>query len=118
MAEPIFKICSRQEWAAAVAAGEFVGSPVDLDDGFIHFTAGHQVVATAEKHFAGQQDLVLISVDPGQFGDELKWEVSRGGDLFPHLYKPLPADAALKVDALPLNDSGAHVFPPGVLKSQ
>lgn len=114
MSKTIFKICTRPEWDSAVSAGEFIGSAADVADGFIHFSAGHQVAATAAKHFSGQNDLVLVSVDPLQLGEQLKWEPSRGGDLFPHLYGPLPVTAAAKVDALPLNDQGTHVFPPGV----
>ncbi len=106
----IYKICTTQEWAQAEHAGAFTGSAVDLEDGFIHFSTGAQAVETARRHFAGQDGLVLVAVDAGALGAELKWEPSRGGDLFPHLYAPLPVSAATSVVALPLTDDG-HVFP-------
>lgn len=96
-AGPIFKILSRAEWQAAEQSGVFAGSPVDLTDGFIHFSTAAQVEETAARHFAGQSDLLLVAVDPGRLGDALRWEPSRGGDLFPHLYGPLPLDAVLSV---------------------
>lgn len=112
---PVFKIAGREEWAAAEAAGVYTGAPVDVADGFIHFSAAHQVAETAAKHFAGRDDLLLVAVDADALGDALRWEVSRGGDRFPHLYGPLPLDAVLWVKALPLAAEGAHVFPEGVL---
>ena len=91
----IYKIVPVEVWREAEAAGEFKGSPVDVTDGFIHFSTGSQVQATADKHFAGQTGLLLVAVD----GDllELKWEPSRGGDLFPHLYGFLPLSAVQSV---------------------
>jgi uncharacterized protein (DUF952 family) len=86
----IYKICERALWHAAEAAGQFCGSPVDERDGFIHFSTAAQLAETATKHFAGQSELLLIAVDAGVLGEELKWERSRGGDLFPHLYAALP----------------------------
>jgi uncharacterized protein (DUF952 family) len=106
----IYKICSASEWAEAVRAGAFRGSPVDIRDGFIHFSTAGQVAETAAKHFAGQGDLVLIAVDVEPLGAQLKWEPSRGGALFPHLYAELPVQAALWVKPLPWRD-GRHVFP-------
>ncbi|WP_269714344.1 DUF952 domain-containing protein [Caulobacter sp. NIBR2454] len=85
----IFKIMSRDEWAAFQASGEFAGSAVDLADGYIHFSAADQAQETAAKHFAGRDDLVLLSLDAASLGDRLIWEPSRGGALFPHLYRPL-----------------------------
>ena len=108
--QTIYKICPAEEWAAAVRTGTFAGSAVDLADGFIHFSTGAQAVETARRHFAGQDGLVLVTVDAGALGPELKWEPSRGGDLFPHLYGALPASAARSVSPLPLTDEG-HVFP-------
>lgn len=109
-ADRIYKICSAAEWSAAESAGEFTGSPVDLEDGYIHFSTAEQARETARKHFAGQQDLVLVAVDAPKLGPSLKWEPSRGGDLFPHLYGPLPVSAASSVAPLPLGDDG-HLFP-------
>jgi len=97
-----------------VPSGAYPGSSQDAADGFIHFSTARQVRASAAKHWAGQTGLVLLTVDPGPLGDSLKWEPSRGGDLFPHLYGPLPVSAVISVDPLPLGDDGVHVFPTAV----
>ncbi len=112
MKEPstIYKICTRQEWDDAVSVGEFLGSAVDLKDGFIHFSTREQTRETAAKHFVGQTDLVLVSFETQQFGDQLKWEVSRGGARFPHLYATLPTASASAVVELPLDGDGNHRF--------
>ncbi len=94
----IYKILPRAEWEAAAAAGVFKGSAIDLEDGFIHFSAEDQWRGTLEKHFAGQADLVLVAVEAQRLGEALKWEVSRGGALFPHLYGPLPTALAASVE--------------------
>ena len=107
----VYKIAPRPLWEAAERAGRFDGAPVDHADGFIHFSTGSQAVETAAKHFAGQDDLVLVAVETAALGDGLKWEVSRGGALFPHLYGPLALDAVAWVRPLPLGRDGAHVFP-------
>jgi len=107
----IYKICPAALWHAAERAGAFHGSPVDRRDGFIHFSTAVQVVETAAKHFAGEGDLVLVAVDAGRLGDRLRWEPSRGGALFPHLYGALPIGAVNRVEALPLGPDGRHVFP-------
>ena len=107
----IYKICPAAEWRAAEAAGIYSGSAVDRRDGFIHFSTAAQVRETAARHFAGQSDLTLISVDPAKLGAALKWEPSRGGAPFPHLYADLPLAAVLQADPLPLDASGRHVFP-------
>ena len=107
----IYKICAAVEWAAAERAGHYRGAAVDARDGFIHFSTAEQVRETAAKHFAGAQDLVLVAVDDRQLGAALKWEVSRGGALFPHLYGPLPLTAVASVAPLPLGADGHHVFP-------
>lgn len=108
----IYKICAAAEWRAAERAGVYRGSAVDRRDGFIHFSTAEQVAETAAKHFAGQRDLVLVSVDAGSLGDPLKWEPSRGGALFPHLYGEMPVSAALRIEPLPPDPNGRHVFPP------
>lgn len=109
--DPIYKICTEAEWRAAQAQGEFTGSAVDIADGFIHFSTAAQVEETARRHFAGQTGLVLVAVNPDALGDALKWEPSRGGDMFPHLYGTLKANSAASVMPLPLGDDGLHAFP-------
>ena len=107
----IYKICSRGDWSRAVDQGRYTGSPVDVADGFIHFSTAVQTRETAAKHFAGQNDLVLVQIDTAHLPAEaLKWEPSRGGALFPHLYAALPVSAALRVDPLPW-DGQVHHFP-------
>ena len=91
----IYKICTASEWHEAKQAGAYGGSAVDLKDGFIHFSTAEQARETAAKWFAGQCDLVLVAVDADALGDKLKWEPSRGGALFPHLYAPLPLSSVL-----------------------
>jgi uncharacterized protein (DUF952 family) len=89
----IYKICERALWEAAEAKRLFVGSPADMRDGFIHFSAAAQLPGTAAKHFAGLSDLILVAVDAEALAPRLKWETSRGGELFPHLYAALPLAA-------------------------
>ena len=107
----IYKICTAPEWHEAEHAGVYRGSAVDQRDGFIHFSTAETSAETASKWFAGQRDLVLVAVDAGALGTRLKWEPSRGGALFPHLYGELELKAVLRVDPLPLDASGRHVFP-------
>ena len=111
VSQPIYKIMPAAEWEAAMTAGLYEGSAHDRRDGFIHFSSAGQVRETAAKHFAGQAGLVLLTVDPALLGSALKWEPSRGGALFPHLYAPLLASAVVDVQALPLGDDGLHRFP-------
>lgn len=106
----VYKICPRAAWAEAVASGAFTGSPVDRADGFIHFSTAAQAPETAARHFAGQPDLLLVAVDADALGEALRYEPSRGGDLFPHLYGPLPLSAARWVHELPLGPDGRHLF--------
>lgn len=106
----IYKICPEALWREAEREGRFSGAPIDLADGFIHFSTAAQSLETARKHFAGQGDLLLIAVDAGKLGDALRYEVSRGDDLFPHLYAPLDLSAVRWVKPLPLGADG-HVFP-------
>jgi len=109
MSEVIFKIVPETLWREAVEQGSFTGSPVDVKDGFIHFSTPAQVHETAAKHFAGMAGLVLVAVTT--HGLELRWEPSRGGDLFPHLYDALPLSAVRWVLPLPLGAGGVHEFP-------
>jgi len=108
----IFHICRAEEWRAAQARGQYDGSSQDQADGFIHFSGADQVVESAAKHRAGQTGLLLLTVDADRLGGALKWEASRGGALFPHLYGPLPLRAVLRAEDLPLGTDGRHVFPP------
>jgi uncharacterized protein (DUF952 family) len=108
----LYKICPAAIWREAERAGVFHGSEVDRRDNFIHFSTAAQVAETAARHFAGQSGLLLISVDASMLGGALKWEPSRGGALYPHLYGPLALDAVRHVNPLPLDPDGGHVFPP------
>jgi uncharacterized protein (DUF952 family) len=114
MSEPIYKICPRLLWEDAQRSGRFDGAPVDLSDGYIHFSTGEQVRETAARYFFGEADLLLIAVDPEALGRDLRWEPSRGGALFPHLYASLPMTAVRGVVPLPLAENGGHVFPVGI----
>ena len=106
----IFKILGAEEWRAAEAVGVFRGSAVDVADGYIHFSTADQASATAAKWFAGRNDLRLIAVDAEALGEALRWEASRGGALFPHLYAPLPVSAVRWRRDLPIGDDGFHQF--------
>jgi uncharacterized protein (DUF952 family) len=112
MMAAIYKILSEAMWHDAQRTGIFHGSEVDLRDGYIHFSTAGQAMETAAKHFAGQRDLVLLEVDADALGEALKWEPSRGGALFPHLYAPLDVKQVRRADPLSLGDDGRHVFPP------
>jgi uncharacterized protein (DUF952 family) len=111
MAECIYKICPRKAWLEAERAGRFEGAAIDLADGYIHFSTADQARETAAKHFAGQDDLLLVAVETAALGEALRWEVSRGGALFPHLYAPLELAAVRWVRPLPLGPEGRHEFP-------
>ena len=107
----IYKVCEAAQWAQAERDGEFRGSAVDYADGYIHFSTAEQVAATAAKHFAGMSGLVMVAVAAEDLGAALKWEISRGGALFPHLYGALPLTAVRWVKPLRLDDDGRHVLP-------
>lgn len=109
----IYKLFRTPEWEALRADGTTLGAPIDLSDGFIHFSTATQVQETAAKHFAGVEGLWLVAVDEAALTDALKWEVSRGGAEFPHLYAPLRLDQVAWSQPLPLVD-GAHDFPAGL----
>lgn len=108
----VFKIARRAQWAEAEAAGRFAGSPVDLEDGYIHLSTAAQVAETARRYYAGMDDLVIVAVRTAPFGTAMMWEPSRGGDLFPHLYAPLDLAHVAWVKPLPLDADGRHLFPP------
>jgi len=107
----IYHMCRAEEWRAALPSGSYPGSSQDRDDEFIHFSTASQIRESAAKHRAGQDGLLLLTVNAEALGDVLKWEESRGGALFPHLYGDLPVGAAIRVDPLPLGQDGLHVFP-------
>lgn len=106
----IYKILTSEQWADLQARGETEGAPVDVADGFIHFSTAAQAQETAAKHFAGQDGLWLVAYDADALGEGLKWEPSRGGALFPHLYGPLRRADALWAQEMPLGSDG-HIFP-------
>ena len=108
----IFKICGEDEWRSAEQRGAYHGSTVDARDGFIHFSTADQLAQTAAKHFAGRADLVLIAVEAEALGGDLRFEPSRGGALFPHLYAALPLSAVRFVESMPLDTEGRHRLPP------
>ena len=114
-ASEIYKIISKDEWAAAEAAGVFKGASIDLKDGYIHFSTAAQAAETAALYFTGRQGLVLVSVSIKALGDALKWEASRGGELFPHLYMPLEMSHVIRVNDLPVGPDGKHQFPAHIL---
>lgn len=107
----VYKILPRSDWEAAVAKGSFAGSADDVRDGFVHLSAASQLSGTAAKYFGGQTDLLLVSFLANDLGPTLKWEKSRGGALFPHLYSELPADKAKRVIELTLDEAGIPVIP-------
>jgi uncharacterized protein (DUF952 family) len=107
----IYKICQRTAWEEAEAAGQYAGSDADRRDGFIHFSTATQLPGTAAKHFAGLTDLLLVAVDDGALRQALKWEPSRGGELFPHLYAALSLSAVLWARPLVDEIEGRRAFP-------
>ena len=110
----IYKIVPRELWQQARRDGVFRGAAIDLQDGYIHFSTAEQVRETAAKHFAGQPDLLLVAIDEGRLGVALRWEPSRGGALFPHLYRNLRMSDVVWDKSLPLGVTG-HIFPDGVI---
>ena len=110
----IYKIVTTEQWDEALSAGVFKGAPVDLADGYIHFSTAEQVEETAAKHFSGGEGLLLVSVSRAALGNPLVDEPSRGGALFPHLYGDLPLSAVLSVAPLPLGADGRHQFPSAI----
>lgn len=110
----IYKICPESLWREAEAAGRFEGAPIDLADGYIHFSTGAQARETAARHFKGQTQLLLVAVEAARLGSALRLEPSRGGQLFPHLYGPLPLKLVRWMQPLAMAADGAHVFPDDV----
>ncbi|MDF0544089.1 DUF952 domain-containing protein [Sphingobium sp. H39-3-25] len=109
-----YKILTEAQWKQLRAEGSFAGAPIDLQDGYIHMSTRAQTAETAAKHFAGQDRLVLAMVDLATFAEgEVRWETSRGGQLFPHLYAPLPLSAVTSHTVLRLGDDDQHLFPAG-----
>ncbi|WP_291737545.1 DUF952 domain-containing protein [Leisingera sp. F5] len=106
----IYKIFRADEWAALQAAGETTGAPIDVADGYVHFSTATQAAETAAKHFAGAEGLTLLACDADAMGDDLKWEVSRGGAKFPHLFRNIRMPDVVWAKPLPLVE-GAHQFP-------
>ncbi|OUS20445.1 hypothetical protein A9Q95_08755 [Rhodobacterales bacterium 59_46_T64] len=106
----IYKIFRADEWAQLQAKGETPGAPIDVADGYVHFSTAAQAAETAAKHFAGEQGLMLLALDSDELAPDLKWEISRGGAKFPHLYRSLRMEDVLWARPLPLVD-GAHDFP-------
>ena len=111
MSKVIYHMCPAEAWEAAVAAGSYQGTQDDRRDGFIHFSTAAQLRESARRHRAGQSGLVLVAVEAARLGERLRWEPSRGGALFPHLYAPLPLDAVRWVADVGLDPTGSHVFP-------
>ncbi len=109
----IYKIFRAPEWADLQAKGESTGAPVDVADGFVHFSTAAQAAGTAAKHFANEAGLMLLAVEADALGDALKWEPSRGGALFPHLYRVLRSSDVVWAKPLPLI-GGQHQFPPNL----
>lgn len=107
----IFHMCKQEDWQAAQSSGLYAGSGDDVRDGFLHFSTAEQVAESAAKHRSGVRDLLLLAVNPDALGEALKWEPSRGGQLFPHLYGSLDVTKVVSAEPLPLGEDGLHVFP-------
>lgn len=115
MAPTVYKIVPAQLWLETQSKGQFSGAPIDVADGFIHFSTAAQAKETARLHFSDQNDLLLVAVDGASLGDALVFEPSRNGDLFPHLYGSLPLSSVLWQKPLPVGQDGLHVFPEDML---
>jgi len=116
MPELLYKVLAEAAYEAAKGEGRLLGNGDDLRDGFIHLSSGHQVAGTLAKHYSGQEDLLLLAVDPVRLGSGLRWEPSRDGERFPHLYAPLDLGAIVAVHRLELDDDNRHILPPGVAR--
>ena len=107
----VYRLLGSEEWQRAQASGRFLGTEHDRRDGFIHFSTAEQLAETAARHYAGRTGLVILGVNVELLGSALRWEPSRGGALFPHLYGELPVSAVTRVEPLPLSADGRHIFP-------
>ncbi|MBS0245126.1 MAG: DUF952 domain-containing protein [Proteobacteria bacterium] len=107
----VYKVCPGALWHEAERKGVFEGAPIDRHDGYIHFSTAEQLGETLRRHFAGQADLLLIEIEAARLGEALKWEPSRGGALFPHLYGDLDLAVVVQVEALQLGADGRHRLP-------
>jgi uncharacterized protein (DUF952 family) len=111
MTELIYHLARKGDFAEAAKLGSYAGSDADRADGFLHFSTASQIRDSAAKHRAGEAGLILLEADPAKLGSALRWEISRGGQSFPHLYGALPLDAVTRTAELPLDSAGGHVFP-------
>jgi len=109
--QTIYRLLDEDAWRSAQTAGEFAGTEHDVRDGFIHFSTAAQVAETAARYYAGRPNLLLLGVNAAALGAALRWEPSRGGALFPHLYSALSLEAVTRVESLELAPDGRHVFP-------
>lgn len=107
----IYHLARKAAWDQALTHGTYTGTPEDLADGFMHFSTASQVIESAAKHRAGEANLILVGVDADKLGTALKWEKSRGDQLFPHLYADLPLDTVTSTHPLELDGNGLHIFP-------
>jgi uncharacterized protein (DUF952 family) len=107
----IYHLCREADWVAAAALGLYEGSEQDRGDGFLHFSTAEQIQDSAARHRAGEEGLLLMAVDAEGLGEALRWEVSANGDLYPHLYGPVPFESIREITALPLGPDGLHQFP-------
>jgi uncharacterized protein (DUF952 family) len=114
MSTTIYRLLGGDAWAVAKREGVFQGSEHDVRDGFIHFSSAEQLAETAAKHYAGREDLVLLWVSAAALGAALRWEPSRGGALFPHLYAALPVTAVTRAEPIVLGADGHHILPSGI----
>jgi uncharacterized protein (DUF952 family) len=110
----IYKVVDANLWTSVSSDVPFRGAPVDMKDGFVHLSTGAQVRDTVKLHFRGVSDLLLVAIDSARLGDALRWEPSRGGDLFPHLYGPLHLSAVVDVRPLTLGADGVPLIPEDV----
>ncbi|HEX8445486.1 MAG TPA: DUF952 domain-containing protein [Sphingomonas sp.] len=114
MGDAVYKVMTAEVATTFRETGHFAGAEIDIADGYIHFSTADQTAATLAKHFAGRDGLVLVTIDPDQLPEPLRWEPARGGQLFPHLYTGLPWTAVTAVDPLPLDADGRHQLPGAV----
>lgn len=110
----VYKVLRRQEWTAAQKTGAFTGSPADARDGFVHLSAAHQVRGVCERHFAGENDLLLLTIEADRLGPALKWETSHKGEAYPHLYGTLPLALVGSVAEIRPGNDGRLKFPPEI----